>query len=249
MSPVESPVYVYGVVRSGAAAPRTNGVLDAPLEVVDGGPVAALVSPVASERVRAKRRDLLKHSDVLQAAHASDVVLPLRFGTLFASGDDLRTRFLEPRQGELADLLDRFRGLSEMRLRAEYDDQDAVLAQIVAGDEEIARLREQTRARAAQGDLVRLGELVADRYARRRRADADAVLGRLAERALDVREDEPQGEVEFVRGSFLIRTKDKHTFDELVDSVALGLRHVARFTCTGPMPPHSFVSLEHAGGG
>jgi hypothetical protein len=242
-------LYVYGVVRSGAAAPRTRGVLDAPLDVVDGGRVAALVSPVESERVRAKRRDLLRHSDVLQAAHASDVVLPLQFGTLFASGDELRAHFLEPREDELTTLLDRFRGLSEMRLRVEYDDQDAVLAELVSRDREIAKLRESTRSHAAQHDLIRLGELVAHRYDARRRADADAVIGRLAERALDVREDSPQSEVEFVRASFLIRTKNKRAFDELVDSVALGLRHIARFTCSGPMPPHSFVSLEHAGVG
>ncbi len=249
MSTVAEPLYVYGVVRAGTTAPRGRGVLDAPLDLVAGGPVAALVSPVASERVRAKRRDLLAHSDVLQAAHTTGVVLPLRFGTLFESSDDLRARFLEPRRRELTTLLDRFAGLSEMRVRGEYDDQEAVLAEIVSQDGQIARLRAATRSgHATEGDLVHLGELVARRYEARRAADRRDVIERLCARAVDVRQDEPQSEVEFARASFLIRTRDREAFDELLDSVALGLRHLARFTCTGPMPPHSFVSLERGGG-
>jgi hypothetical protein len=33
-------------------------------------------------------------------------------------------------------------------------------------------------------------------------------------------------------------------FDELLESVALNERHRLGFTCTGPLPPHSFVDLR-----
>ena len=70
--------------------------------------------------MRAKRRDLLAHSDVLQEAYGNGVVLPLRFGMLFDSEDELRDRLIDPRRDELLSLLERFDGVAEMRVRAQY---------------------------------------------------------------------------------------------------------------------------------
>jgi hypothetical protein len=247
---VAAPVYVYGVVRAAAIAPRCSGVLEERVALVKSGAVAALLSHIRTKRVRAKRRDLLAHSDVLQAAHSTGVVLPLRFGTLFADEGDLRARFLEPRHDELLALLGRYEGMSEMRLRASYHDRDDVLAAIVAGDPEIAALRDATRGReASEARLLRLGELVAKRYEARRAADEDAVVRRLAQRAVEARVDDARDdELTITKASFLIRDDDRRAFDELLDSVALGVRHLVGFTCTGPLPPHSFVSLADDGG-
>lgn len=245
----DAPVYVYGIVRAGSAPPGRRGILGAAVATVDQGSVAALVSTVEDARVRAKRRDLLAHSDVLQDAHASGVVLPLRFGTLLASQDDLRTQFLAPRHDDLLALLDRFDGLAEMRIHATYHDEESVLAAIVADDPGIARLRAETRSGGApQSQLVRLGELVAQRLAARRAADADEIVRRLGSVALDVRRDEPAADLDVAKASFLIADRDRRSFDDLVDAAALRLRHLVRFTCTGPLPPHSFVAIAHAGG-
>jgi hypothetical protein len=241
----EAPVYAYGVVRAGARAPGRTGVLGGTIRVVDAGPVAALVSDVRDERVRAKRRDLLAHSDVLQESYAGGVVLPLRFGTLFASEDDLRVSLLEARREELVSLLDRFAGVGEFRVRASYDDQESVLARIVADDPAIARLR-GTAAR--ESDLIRLGELVAKAYEARRAADCETVVDRLAAHAVDVTVDERSDELAVVKASFLVRDRDRRRFDEALESTALRLRHLLTFTCTGPLPPHSFVSLGRTGG-
>jgi hypothetical protein len=244
-----APVYVYGVVRAGAAVPDDKGVLGERVTLVTSGDVAALVSPVSSERVRAKRRDLLAHSDVLQAAHANGVDLPLGFGMVFTGEADVRTRFLEPRHDELVSLLAQYDGLSEMRLRVSYHDRESILAAVVAGDREIAALRDATRdRRVPEAQLIHLGEVVAKRYEARRAADADAVVGRLAERAIDVRVDANDDELTIAKASFLFRNRDRRAFDELLDSVALGSRHLIRFSCTGPLAPHSFVSLAGNGG-
>lgn len=247
---VAAPLYVYGVVRAGAEVPGRKGVLGERVALVTSDGVSALASRVPSERVRAKRRDLLAHSDVLQAAHAQGVVLPLRFGTVFAGEADVRARLLEPRQDELLSLLGHYEGLSEMRLRASYHDRESILAAVVAGDREIVALRDATRGRhVPEAQLIALGELVAKRYEGRRAADADAIVGRLAERAVDVRVDgNDDDELTVAKASFLIRDGDRRKFDEVLDSVALGLRHLVRFTCTGPLPPHSFVSLAGGGG-
>jgi hypothetical protein len=244
----QGPVYVYGVTRAGTAAPDAKGVLGAPVTLVELDGVAAVVSAVPDERVRAKRRDLLAHSDVLQAAHAHGVVLPLRFGTLFASEDELRSAFLEPRRAELLSRLASFDGLCELRLRASYHDQDAVLGEIVADDAQIARLREATRSgRATEADLVRLGELVAKEYERRRARDRAQIVDALRGAAREVVVDEAADEVTVAKASFLVEDRRRPAFDAALESLALRLRHVVDLTCIGPLPPHSFVSLDPPG--
>lgn len=161
MASADPPLYAYAVVRGDASPPARHGVLDAPVATVSDGDVAVLVSRLKNDRVRAKRRDLLAHSDVLQEAHGNGVVLPLRFGMLFDSEDQLRERLIGPRRDELLSLLDEFDGVAEMRVRATYHDQESVLADVLQDAPEIVRLREHARS---QSDLVRLGELVAKRF-------------------------------------------------------------------------------------
>jgi gas vesicle protein GvpL/GvpF len=241
-------VYVYGITRAGAGPPETTGVLGGPVRLVETDAVAAVVTPVSNRRVRAKRRDLLAHSDVLQAAHARAVVLPLRFGTLFASEEELRSEFLEPCREELLSHLAAFDGSCELRVRAVYHDQESVLAEIVAGDPEIASLRAALRS-APSGDprLVRLGELVAKRYEGRRAADGAQIVESLRSGALQVAVDDPDDELTVAKVSFLIRDRDRREFDARLDATALRFRHLVDLTCIGPLPPHSFVSLDDPG--
>ena len=244
---VMTPVYVYGISRAGSAFHAEDGVLGGNVETIEHRKLAAIAGPVEGRSVRAKRRDLLRHSEVLQQAFADGTVLPFRFGIVFPDAQALVDEVLEPRQDELNGLLDRFAGTGELRLRAAYHDRESILADIVRGDPGLARLREQSRGRTGvDPKLMQLGEAVAHAFAARRRADADAIVSRLAKHADEVAVDEPAGELEVVRASFLVRRRRTATFDELLESVALSQRHLITFACTGPVPPHSFVDLDGA---
>src|SRR5215210_102916 len=83
-------VYCYGVVRSDSAREQPDGVEGAGVTPIRTGELAALTSPVASAgRMRARRRHLLKHLEVLTSALQDGPVLPLRFGTVFEDETDL----------------------------------------------------------------------------------------------------------------------------------------------------------------
>src|SRR5918992_461382 len=137
-------LYVYGVMWAGSLRDaQVHGVADAPVAEVTHADLSALVSRVPIP-VRAKRRELLSHADVLNAAVAAGTVLPLSFGTVFPDEETLVSDFLEPRADELRDLLDRLAGRVELTLKGYYR-QEAVLAEIVRTNPRIAPLREATR--------------------------------------------------------------------------------------------------------
>lgn len=237
----EAPAYVYGVTWADGSSAGAQGVVDAPVRAIEHGELAALVSELPSADVRARRRDLLRHAEVLQEAFERRAVVPLGFGTVFASDRNVVTELLEPRYEELVALLQSLDGLVELTLRALYDEA-GVLAAIVRDDPGIAALRGSSNP----ADQVRLGEAVAGALADRRTRDADEIVAALSSRAREVEVEERVAQFEVVRAAFLV---ERSAVDELeARAEELARRHdgIIRFKLTGPLPPHHFVSERWA---
>jgi hypothetical protein len=232
-------VYVYGLTAAGRGVSAT-GIGDTPVSTVEHGELAAIVSRVSAPAVRAKRRDLLRHSDVLQAAFAAGPVVPMRFGTLFESEEAVVDGFLGARYEELVALLQRVEGLAELRLRASFAE-DELLAEIVREDRRVASLR------AAGAAPVALGEAVADAVAARRAAAADEAISTLARHALEVHTDDLRDEMEVVRASFLVERGKVAAAERAAEELARRQASRMSVQLIGPMPPHSFVALEGGG--
>ena len=245
----ETSVYVYGVTwADGTAAPPGTGVGGGPLDTVERGELAAIVSTVPAGPIRARRRDLLRHLEVVQEVFASNTVLPVQFGSVFPAIDVVSEELLAQRYEEFVELLHQFEGLAELRIRAAYK-QEEILAEIVQGDCGIARLRELTRgASAADPRQVQLGEAVARSLTAVRNRDARTISGALLECARDAVVEEPRTEYELMRASYLVERRKIAGFDKRMDTIARRERDRISFTYTGPLPPHSFVSLSSGGG-
>lgn len=242
-------LYVYGLTWAGRLAVRGRGVADTPVELLEHAELAAIVSPVGSGALRAKRRDLLRHSDVLQHAFAHAPVLPLRFGTVLRSEDAVVADLLAPRHDELVFLLQRFEGTSELRLRAAFVEQ-AVLAEIVQEDAHVARLREALNtASGSDPRRIQLGEAVAGGLTARRAAAAEEIVTALAKHALDLRSEDPRDALEVVRASFLVGDRKVRGLERAAEALAKRHKRRITFDLVGPMPPHSFVSLTPQGRG
>ena len=242
-------LYVYGVTWADAARKRTAaGIGKADVGLVLFEDLAALTSPLESPKIRARRRDLMTHSEVLGAALEDGTVLPLSFGTVFESAEAVVRDFLEPRRDELRRLLRELEGRVELSVKAFYRE-EAILAEIVRENPRIARLREAVRSgpeAATYGLRIELGELVAAELRGRARRDAEAILERVRPLAVGVEvEDEPV-EHQVLRASFLVERGRVGAFDEAMDELARRQESRIHFKYLGPLPPHSFVSLGAA---
>lgn len=222
---VSTLTYVYGVTR--AETPLPDDVV-----AVVHRDLAAVTSAVEMPDLRARRRDLLHHTDVVQRVFEHGTVIPLRFGTVL---DDPRAELLEPRHDELARLLRDLNGLAEVTLRASYREED-VLRAVLVEEPGLARLR-------ATAPPIRLGQAVAEALSERRAADADAIVRTLRTQARDVAVDELRTELEVFRGAFLVARRDLRAMDAAVDGLARAHAATTSFKYTGPLPPHHFVRL------
>jgi hypothetical protein len=228
--------YVYGVARSDVTPSLRSGVAGADVRLVRHRRLAALVSDVPPAGVRARRRDLLAHSDVLQSAFAAGAVLPLRFGTVFDDDDSVAHDLLGDRHDALERLLKELDGAAELSVRATYVE-EAVLGEIVRDDARVARLR------AASRD-VELGEAVAAALAVKRERDTSGIVAAVEPLVRDVVIEEIREPYEVVRASFLVDRQQLSSFDHAIEAVARDRAGVMVVRCVGPLPPHSFVHLE-----
>jgi len=237
---------VYGIVPAEAPSDGTpTGIGGAPVSRVVSGGLAALVSPVEGEDLRATRRDLLSHSAVLEHAVAAGPVLPLRFGIVLRDEEAVAEELLEARHDELAALLERFERLVELRVKAFYVE-EAVLREIVRSDPAIARLNEATRGipeASLHPHRIRLGEAVARALAVRRESDARAILASLRPLAEEVVVEESDASRAFT-ASFLVDRDHVGAFDLAMDELARAHEGLITFKYLGPLAPHSFVSFR-----
>jgi hypothetical protein len=246
--PAGTPVtYVYGIVPAGTSrGVNARGIGEAPVRDVAHEDLAALVSVVPAP-VRAKRRELFAHAEVLNAAAEAGPVLPFRFGETFPDEETLVTGFLRPRHKELSGMLEKFENRVELTVRAFYEP-DVILAEIVRSNPHIARLRELTsrgHKGATQGALVELGSAVAAELETRSRRDAAAIVDELRPLAVDVHVGEPHLEHQLLAASLLVNRRDLVDVDRAMNELAR--RHAGRieFKYVGPLAPHSFVSLSN----
>ena len=242
-----APIYVYGIVRAPAPALRGDaGGSGRSVTAVERDGLAALVSELGGEGLRVRRRDLVRHLQVLEAAFARATVVPCAFGTVLPDAAAVERELLEARRDELLALLERLDGRVQLNVRAVYDE-ETVLREIVAGDAEIARLRRESRALGDAGHFasLRLGELVAHALAARRAADVRRLLDRLLPEADDAIVEEG-GETVALKASFLVARKRERRFDGVLEKLAAAEAPRLRFESIGPLPPTAFAAPDGA---
>ncbi|MCK8679541.1 MULTISPECIES: GvpL/GvpF family gas vesicle protein [Streptomyces] len=145
-------VYVYGITAAEPppALDGAHGVGDPPrpLRTVAGGSLDAVVSD-APEELRAGRRDVRAHQDVLDRLSDHGGVLPLRFGTL-APDDEAVRRTLQERAPGYRERLAALDGCAEYHLRASHRPEKPTAAEEGARRDSLA-----AEVTAALGPLAR----------------------------------------------------------------------------------------------
>ncbi|MYU25265.1 GvpL/GvpF family gas vesicle protein [Streptomyces sp. SID8352] len=244
MTATPGGLYVYAVVSADRPLPEGVVGLGAPParpRLLAQGPVAAVVS-AAPPRLRARRRDLMAHQDLLLALAGTRPVLPMRFGTVAPDEETVCGELNRGRQAHLATLRHLADGI-EINVKA-LPAQDS-LASVVAEERTVRRLRDEVRRRPGYEANVRLGQAVATALARRAAEAGQRILRALTPLA---REVAPGPEVPgcALNVSFLVDRRDGERFRERALGLAGSHRDHVELRVAGPLPCYSFVAPRRA---
>jgi hypothetical protein len=247
-APARTAWYVYGVAEDDPALSRLEGV-----ELIRQGRLTAVVREVSLDEYdeavlpeRLNDRDWLErnargHEDVLQSAAALTTIVPLRFGAIYRSREQVG-QMLAERSDEFLATLERVRGHVELGVKVWAD--VSMLERTFAADEEPSaggagaaylqrRRQEQERSREL---ALRCAQLAEEAHARLSAVASAAVANRPQPRELTGR-SEPM----LLNGAYLVRDGDDGLRREVERLAAehggLGLE----YELTGPWPPHNFA--------
>ncbi|MGP4000137.1 GvpL/GvpF family gas vesicle protein [Streptomyces sp. 8N706] len=235
-------LYVYGIIGADRAGSRLRPGVGAPparVRLLPAGRLAAVVSD-APEGLRARRRDLLAHQELLLALADDGPVLPMRFGMVAPDEESLLRELASAEERHLS-ALKRLDGRVEMNLKAMPVEHS--LHSLVSEDVRVRQLREETRRRPGYEANVRLGEAVATGLTRRASEAAAQVLGAL-DAVADACTRGPEVAGCVLNASFLVpRSRTEH-FRRTAEHLAVDHHDRVELRVTGPLPCYSFVDCD-----
>ncbi|GAA4284467.1 GvpL/GvpF family gas vesicle protein [Brevibacterium daeguense] len=238
-------LYVYGIVQADANLPDDLvGVEGRPVSALAEGTVAALVTELSPGDEFGTPDGLLAHTNVLDTASRSVAVLPMTFGTVVPSAEELTEEVLSPRQAEFSEALRTVEGAVQFTVRARYL-RDVALAAMIAGNPEIARLREAisgTSEDETRNERIRLGELIVATFDRMRPTDAESIREALSPFARDVVHREAGQAEDIVELALLVPRERQSEFENAVESIAKDMHEEISFRLVGPQAPYDFVN-------
>ena len=252
-NPAESPrvgSYVYCVGYADALANGGSPIeapgLEGPVRAVSSGDLTAIVSDCSAPRLDVTRENLLAHERVVQGAMARSDVVPVAFGMVAASDDEVRLKLLDRAAGEIHEALERVQGCVQLNLKVFWK-RDVVFAEIATEWEEICSLRDEIAGKSEDAtyyERIRLGQLTARAIEVKSDEEAQAILDELEPLAADTQTEPNPAEMQVLGSVFLVEKPSVQDFDARVQAIGDAQADRLIFRYVGPVPPYNFVDVD-----
>lgn len=234
-------LYVYGITAPGLDTIEEPGVGDppAPVRMLAGDGLVAVASPLPGGYVPGTRHDLVAHQTVLAAVVRERDVIPMQFGVVLPS-EDAVVDLLSRHHDEFESVLDDIAGCIEIDVTV-LQDEDRAIADVIAGDRGLDRLRRRART---VDDKIRLGEAVAMALEDGAARDGAAVLDHLQPLSVATSVGQSGGTRVVLKASFLVERDAIDRFDEALDALGDRCGDHLRIRVVAPLPAYSFTKLH-----
>jgi hypothetical protein len=205
--------------------------------------LAAVVSDAPLEVLDSTRENVLAHERVNETVMREHTVIPMSFGTIFKTREDI-VELLRSAAEAFGDVLNKMQNKLEFGLKVLWD-RDQAIREVEGEDEDIGRLKKEISGQKGPTYFARMqyGRLVdAALQARSERYVAD-ILDLLRDVSVASRINKPIGDKMIMNAAFLISRDEESAFDAKVKAIASKLDKLT-FKYTGPWPPYNFVNIR-----
>jgi hypothetical protein len=240
--------YVYCIIESPEArsfGPMGIGGRGDEVYTVHHAGLAAVVSNTPLVVYDPTRENVFAHEQVNETVMREFTVLPMAFGALFRTEDDI-IELMRGTQDALRDVLNKMAGKVEYGLKVNWD-RDRVIAEIEQENEEIRNLKEQITSRATGSTYfarMQLGRLVEQALSEQSDSYVREVYAALRDTAVASRANKPIGDKMIMNAAFLVEREREAEFDRKVKEIAAKYEGKLSFKYTGPWPPYNFVHIR-----
>ncbi|HYM23310.1 MAG TPA: GvpL/GvpF family gas vesicle protein [Vicinamibacterales bacterium] len=238
--------YVYCIIES--ADPLRFGPIGIgadPSEVytVHYKNLGAVVSDAPLEVLDSTRENVLAHERVNETVMREHTVIPMSFGTIFKTREDI-VELLRSAAEAFGDVLNKMQNKLEFGLKVLWD-RDQAIREVESEDEDISRLKKEISGQKGPTYFARMqyGRLIDSALQARSERYVSDILEQLREVSVASCINKPIGDKMIMNAAFLISRDQELAFDAKVKSIA-GRFDKLTFKYTGPWPPYNFVNIR-----
>ncbi len=250
--PSSTPTSVYCIARG---EPFQNGAPPFGAKAIgrQGNPVytihfmdlAAVVSDSEVPRYDIGRENTMAHQLVIEEAMGRSDMLPVRFGTVAKSAQDVQEKLLKRKFGEFHHLLQYVQGRVELGVKVFWN-RERLFNHIAAEDNRVRALRDAIAGRSPEEthyQRIQLGQLIEDAIVRLRDQEAELILDSVRPLAEETKVNKILTDMMILNASFLVDKTREPAFDAMVNALdkAQGGRLILKYA--GPLPPYNFVNI------
>ena len=247
-SPGEGGRYVYGIVETkehlnfgkigiGGAGEAVYGV--------NYQDIAAVVSKTAVAIFDPTRENALAHEHVIETVMKNYTIIPMSFGTVFRTDDDIR-QVLKSIYVSLKDVLNQMAGKLEFGVKVNWD-RDQIIDELQQHDEELRKFHQEIVRKQLQSTYfarMQLGRMIDKALAERATLYVREIYEALRSCCVASRDNQPIGDKMIMNAAFLVERKREAEFDAVVNKLAKKYGKRLKFKYTGPWPPYNFVNIR-----
>lgn len=240
--------YVYGIIETDNAQSFGKTGIGGTGEVVytvHHGDVAAVVSKTTVFIFDPTRENALAHEHVIETVMKTHTIIPMSFGTVFRTDDDIR-QVLKSIYPSLKDVLKQMSGKLEFGLKVTWD-REKVIEELKRDHEEIHRFHMELTRKHLQSTYfarMQLGRMIDKALAEHAAEYVRQIYDTLRGVCVASRDNKPIGDKMIMNAAFLIQREREAEFDAAVNKIAHKLSDRLNFKYTGPWPPYNFVNIR-----
>jgi len=170
-------------------------------------------------------------------------VIPMSFGTVFKTDDDLM-ELLRSAYDAFTDVLNKMQGKFEFGLKVLWD-RDQIIREIEEEDEDIRRLKGEISTQKGSTYFARMqyGRLIDAALQARSERYVSEIFEALRNVSVASRSNKPIGDRMIMNAAFLVTRQLEESFDARVKDIGDRYEKLT-FRFTGPWPAYNFVNIR-----
>jgi len=208
--------------------------------------LSMVVSSYPVTKLAANRENMLVHQKVIEEVMKEfDSVLPVRFGTIASSADEIRN-LLDRRYREFMSALTDMNHKVELGVKGIWKKMDVIFNEIVEDNREIKSLKEKI-ARDTNGNnnqvKIEVGKMVERALQKKKEQEAERIVDAFRRTTFDHKLNKTIGDEMFINAAFLVSKGREKEFDNIMDDLSDEYQDRMKFMYAGPLPAFNFVNI------
>ena len=192
------------------------------------------------------RENLLAHEKIIEEVMKEfDSVLPVRFGTIASSADEIRN-LLDRRCREFKDLLRDMDHKIELGVKGLWKNMEVIFQEIAQENKGIRKAKEEIQNGGSKKNIqakIEVGKLVEDALVRKKEKEAEKIVDVLRRTTFDHKLNKAAGDEMFMNAAFLVDKGREKEFDNIMDDLSNKYKDRIKFMYAGPLPVFNFVNI------